>query len=336
MSKKLIALASAAALALTALVGVAPASADVGATFHINGASGSADEAISPSATASAANAGAGDLVVPANNYLIYTDTAARTTLVKVKVATSVGDLVTASSTGALKILDLTGVGSIDADYKAETTAGVDYTSTAGAQSLSRTATTDNVTFYVFTTSTSAASLTINKGGNTRVVWMKGKAGAAYNMEAALPASVPISVPADNNVIVKITDVFGNTVKADTSLTGSTTGAGVVLAPVAGTMALTYSSTEGGHGFKIHTTGTGGLAVGLSFFSAPTDVTGLPTAKKSLFLTATAVSVTGLTAQITALTAQVAALTADYNALATRWNKKVDSKRKVFKKVALK
>jgi hypothetical protein len=39
---------------------------------------------------------------------------------------------------------------------------------------------------------------------------------------------------------------------------------------------------------------------------------------------------------LAALTAQVAALTADYNALATRWNKKVDSGRKVFKKVALK
>jgi hypothetical protein len=40
--------------------------------------------------------------------------------------------------------------------------------------------------------------------------------------------------------------------------------------------------------------------------------------------------------QITALQAQVAALTADYNALATRWNKKVDSKRRVFNKVPLK
>jgi hypothetical protein len=336
MSKKLIAVASAAALALTALVGVAPASADVGATFNLNAASGAADTAFTPSATASAANAGAGDLVVPANNYLIYTNTADRSTLVKVIVSTSVGDLVTASSTGAMKILDLTGVGAIGADYKAETTANVDYKSDAGAQSLSRTATTDNVTFYVFTTSTSAASLTINKGGNTRVVWMKGKEGAAYNISAALPNPVPISEPDDHNVIVKITDVFGNTVKAATTVASSMTGAGVTIdaGTTAANLSLTYDATEGGHGFKLHTTGTGGLAVGLSITA--TDVTGLATAKKSLFLTATAVSVTGLTAQVTALTAQVAALTADYNALATRWNKKVASKRTVKKTVALK
>jgi len=334
MSKKLIAVASAAALALTALVGVAPASADVGATFNLNNAAGTGDTAFTPAATASAANAGAGDLVVPANNYLIYTDTATRSTLAKVIVSTAVGDVVSASSTGAMKILDLEGVGSIGADYKAETTAGVDYTSTAGAQSFSRTATTTSVVFYVFTTSTSAASLTINKGGNTRVVWMKGKEGAAYNISAALPTTVPISAPDDNNVIIKITDVFGNTVKAATSVTSAGTGAGVTMSPAAGSNSLTYSSTEGGHGFKIHTTGTGGFAVNLSITA--TDVTGLPTAKKSLFLTSTAISVTGLTAQVTALTAQVAALTADYNALAAKWNKRVASKTAPKKAVATK
>jgi hypothetical protein len=349
MSKKLIAVASAAALALSALVGVAPASADVGATFHLNGASGSADAtAFTPSATASAANAGAGDLVVPANNYLIYTDTADRSTLVKVIVATAVGDLVTASSTGGLKILDLTGVGAIGSDYKAETTAGTDYKSDAGAQSLSRTATTDNVTFYVFTTSTTAASLTINKGGNTRVVWMKGKAGAAYNISAALPASVPISEPDDNNVIVKITDVFGNTVKANTSVDVSTTGAGVTLSnpQVANdSLALTYDSTEGGHGFKIYTTSSGSFAVELSI--SANDVSGLATAKDKLFLTSTAVSVTGLTAQVTALTAQVAALQAQleasrpkatsvtkkrFNTLARKWNAANPGSRVALKK----
>jgi hypothetical protein len=48
------------------------------------------------------------------------------------------------------------------------------------------------------------------------------------------------------------------------------------------------------------------------------------------------VTAVDLATQVAALTAQVAALTADYNALATRWNKKVDSKRRVFNKVPLK
>jgi hypothetical protein len=334
MSKKLIALASAAALALTGLVGIAPANADVGATFHLLAADGAADAtAFTPSASAAAETAGSGNLTVPANNYLIYTDTAARSTVVKVKVATSVGDVVTASSTGALKIVDLNGVGEVGTDYKLQTTGGTDYTSAAGAQTLTRTSTTDNVSFFVYTTSTSAASLTINKNGNTRVVWFKGKEGAAYNIATTLPTTVPISAPDDNNVIVKITDVFGNTVKAAATVTSSTTGAGVTLDPTAGSMSLTYSSTEGGHGFKMHTTSSGGFAINLSITA--TDVTGLPAAKKSLFLTSTAVSVAGLSAQITTLTAQVAALTAQlaesrpmatsvtkkkYNTLARKWN----------------
>jgi hypothetical protein len=159
---------------------------------------------------------------------------------------------------------------------------------------------------------------------------MKGKEGAAYNISAALPTTVPISAPDDNNVIIKITDVFGNTVKAATTVTSAGTGAGVTMSPAAGSNSLTYSSTEGGHGFKIHTTGTGGFAVNLSITA--TDVTGLPTAKKSLFLTSTAISVSGLTTQVAALTAQVAALTADYNALATKYNKLVKKSKRVATK----
>ena len=241
MSKKLIAVASAAALALTALVGVAPANADVGATFHRLAADGSTDSsAITPSATAAAENAATPTMSVPSNNYLIVTYTATRSTVLKVKVATSVGQVVTASTTGALKIVDLTGVGIVGTDYKLETTAGVDYTSTAGAQSLNRTATTDNVSFYVFTTSTSAESLTITKNGNTRVVWLRGAEGAAYNIAATLPAVMPTSAPTSNNVIAKITDVFGNTVEAGVTVTGATTGTGVTLDPAAGSMSLTY------------------------------------------------------------------------------------------------
>jgi hypothetical protein len=247
--------------------------------------------------------------------------------LAKVTVTTVVGDTVTASSTGALKILDLDTVGQIGSDWRAETTAGTDYNSAAGTQTYSKVATTTSVVFYVFTTSTTAASLTINKGGNTRIVWIKGAEGPAYNIDAALPATIPTSAPSANNVIVKITDIFGNTVKAAATVTSSTTGAGQVLDPVAGSMALTYSSTEGGHGFKMHTTSTGGLALSLAI--SATDVTGLAKAKKSLFLTSTAVDVAALQTSITALTAQVAALTADYNALATKFNKKVKKKNRV-------
>jgi hypothetical protein len=334
MSKKLIALASATALALSALVGVAPANADVGATFHRLAADGTTDSgSVTVSATAAAENAATPTLSVPSNNYLIVTDTAARSTVLKVKVATAVGEVVTASSSGALKILDLNGVGEMGtADYKLQTTAGVDYTSTAGAQSLSRTATTDNVSFYVFTTSTTAASLTITKGGNTRVVWIRGAEGAAYNITAALPASIPVTAPASNNVIAKITDVFGNTVTADVILTTSTTGSDITLTPATGST-FTYSSTDGGHGLKLNKTTSGGFAMSLFITADPADVTGLSAASSTVFLTTT---VADQGAQITALTAQVAALQATmltmrtfersvtkkkYNTLARKWNK---------------
>jgi hypothetical protein len=326
MSKKLIAVASAAALALTALVGVAPARADVGATFHLLAADGSSDAtAFTPSATAAAENAGSGNVTVPSGNFLIFTNTADRSTVVKVKVATAVGDVVTASSTGALKILDINGVGEMGSDYKLQTTAGTDYTSTAGAQSFTRTATTDNVSFYVFTTSTTAAALTLNKNGNTRVVYFKGKAGPAYNIAATLPATIPTSAPATNNVIAKITDVFGNQITSSVSVTSATTGAGVTLDPAAGSNSLTYSATEGGHGFKLHKTEAGGMALNLSITAS--DVTGLPKANKSLFLTTTVAdkdaTIASLTSQVAALTAQLAATVtkAKYNKLARKWNR---------------
>jgi hypothetical protein len=327
MSKKLIAVASAAALALTALVGVAPASADVGATFHRLAADGTTDSTgVTVSATAATENAATPTMSVPSNNYLIVTDTATRSTVLKVKVATAVGDVISVSSTGALKILDLNGVGEVGtADYKLQTTAGVDYTSTAGAQSFSRTATTDNVSFYVFTTSTTAASLTINKGGNTRVVWLRGAEGAAYNITAALPASIPVTAPTSNNVIAKITDVFGNTVKADVILTTSTTGSDITLTPATGS-SFTYSSTDGGHGLKLNKTTSGGLAASLFIAADPADVTGLAAASSTVFL---ATTVADQATQIAALTAQLAALQVikdrkvsklKYNRLARKWN----------------
>ena len=328
MSKKLIALASAAALALTGLVGIAPANATVTALFYVNNAANSATGAVfTPGATAAGATA---DIFVPFNNVLEYTATTARSTLARVIVDTAVGDTVTATSTGALKIIDVHGIGN---DFIAEDSGDVDYTSSAGTQSFSKVATTTNVTFYVFTTSTTAASLTIAKGGNSRVVYMKGKAGPAYNISAALPAVIPTSAPAANNVIAKITDVFGNTITSAVGLDTTTTGAGVTLSPGAGTnVSHSYSLTDGGHGIKLHKTSAGGMAINLAINANPANVTGLPTAVKTLFLTTTVVD---QTAQITALTAQVAALTAQmanmrtkarsvtkkkYNRLARKWN----------------
>lgn len=327
MSKKLIAVAAAAALALTGLVGISPANANVVVTYGINDAAGTGVAEFTPGASAAAA---AANIVVPADNKLTFTNTAARSSLARVTVTTVVGDTVTASSTGALKILDLNSVGQIGSDYRAETTAGVDYTSASGTQTFSMVATTTSVVFYVFTTSTTAASLTVNKGGNTRIVWIKGAAGPEYNITATLPKTIPATAPALANLTAKVTDVFGNNVSSGAVITEVAAGAGGVITEVG------YDSVAAGWTFKLHATGTGAMGVGLNLTTAPTDVTGLPVANSSWFATTTAADLTTLNASVAALTAQVAKLTADYNALVTKWNKRVASKTAPKKKAALK
>ena len=323
MSKKLIAVAAAAALALTGLVGISPANATVTVAYAINSNDNSTGSDFTPGASAATA---AANIVVPADNKLTYTNTAARSSLARVTVTTAVGDTVTASSTGALKILDLNSVGQIGSDYRAETTAGVDYTSASGTQTFSMVATTTSVVFYVFTTSTTAASLTVNKGGNTRIVWIKGAAGPEYNITATLPKTIPATAPATANLTAKVTDVFGNNVSSGAVISEVVAGAGGVITEVG------YDSVEAGWTFKLHATGTGAMGVGLSLTTAPTDVTGLKAASSTWFATTTASDLTGLTAQVNALTAQVAALTADYNALATKYNKLVKKSKRVAKK----
>jgi hypothetical protein len=345
MSKKIIAVAAAAALALTGLVGIAPANASVVVTFGINDAAGTGIAAFTPGEAAASA---AANIVVPADNTLTFTDTAARSSLARVTVTTDVGETVTATSTGALKILDLNGVGAIGDDYRAETTAGVDYTSASGTQTFSMVATTTSVVFYVYTTSTTAASLTVNKSGNTRVVWIEGAAGSAYNVALTTPTFVAANTTySTDNVTAKVTDVFGNSVENST---------GVVTLAVVGNGAVVddptpdWSATNLNYGSTATTTGSGTFGISAYITTAPTDVTGLAVANDSVFVTvnsgSAATQVTALEAQVAALTAQVAAQAAvlavsrldensvtqkKYNTLVRKWNAAFPSQRVALK-----
>ena len=324
MSKKLIALASAAALVLTCLVGVAPANAAITVAFATQSADGTGGTAKTPSATLAGA---AADVAVPANNKLEFSVTAARSSLMKVTVTTVAGNVVTATSTGAIKILEVDAIGT---DYYAEDAADVDYTSASGSQSLSITATTTSVVFYTFTTSTTAGSLTVSLGGNSRVVYFKGAAGAAYNVALKAPTFVPANTAfASDNLTATVTDVFGNAVE---------NSAGVVTVGVVGNGASVddttpdWSATKKNYGSTVTTTGSGSFGISAAITSAPADVTGLAAANSSAFVTVNSGS---STTEITTLTARVAALTAQlaesrpkatsvtkkkYNTLARKWN----------------
>ena len=311
MSKKLIAVASAAALALTALVGIAPANAAITVAYTKNVAD--ADVAASTFATSALATAGAAAINVPANNTLEYTDTAKRSSLMKVKVTTVIGDTVTATSTGS-KIVD------------EETDADNDYTSASGSTTFSEKATTTSVVFYVFATSTANASLAVTKGGNTETVWFKASAGDPYNVSVTAPKTVTDAYPTTKNVVVKVSDVFGNLIKTGTPVTLEVAGSGSAVESAT----PAYSGTLLGHATSIKAASAGNFGLSVKITTAPDDVDGLADAVDTFFTT---VGSADLAAQVTALTAQVAALTADYNTLAVKFNKKV---KKAKNKVALK
>jgi hypothetical protein len=313
MSKKLIAVASAAALALSALVAV-PANANITVAY--------ANEAgpVTPSATAAAATAGSGIVDVPANNVLEFTSTADRSSLIEVTVTTVAKDVVTVAATGAIKIVD----DKVDAADEA-------YDSTAGASAYTVTATTTSVVFYVYTTSTTAGSLTISKGGNTQVVYFKGIAGAAYNIAVTAPTFVAAGLsPTTDNVTVAVSDVFGNNVAAEAGV--------VTLAVLGGGASLDdltpdYSSTTLTYGSLLTAASAGTFALTAKITVAPEDVDGLAEAKDTFFATINSASaadtITSLTAQLATLQAAFVALEIikdrkvsklKYNRLARKWN----------------
>ncbi|MFM1995413.1 MAG: hypothetical protein RLZZ610_930 [Actinomycetota bacterium] len=316
MSKKLIAVAAAAALALTGLVGVAPANANITVGWNIPSATtGDASQASLIYATSNAATLGSAVINVPSNNVLEYTSTAARSSLLKVTVTTTVGEAVTVTASGAAKIVDTI----LNAD-------GTTRNSTAGASTYNVTATTTSTDFYVFTTSTANQSLTIQKSGNTGVYWFKARHGLAYNITATMPATIPATAPSTQNLIAKVTDVYGNLVTSAVNLTATASGAQPTITPSADS-SVAYNSTLGGHPFTLSAAGTGGMGVEIFITTAPTRATGLAAANSRWFGSSNAADLAGqvttLTAQVAALTAQLAATVtkAKYNKLARKWNR---------------
>jgi hypothetical protein len=184
MSKKLIAVASAAALALTAFVAL-PAQA---ATTIGGGTSASATKTGASATTAITLN-------VPADNE-INTE---NDDYVKFTVVSSSGKTVSATSTGGVKLLAAT------------TNSGTLWDSAAGSQSFSAVSAGADIVFYAFTTSTTAATVIVNDGiGNVQTFYIKGVSGTPYNVDVTSPTFV--GAKADARVLVKVTDVFGNAI----------------------------------------------------------------------------------------------------------------------------
>ena len=315
MSKKLIAVAAAAALALTGLVAT-PANATSITNVTINSGSGSTV------ATASHANS---DAAVAANTFAVArnvvfnssdTNNATRTA-VRMEVLTAAAGAVTVDATGGVRLAT-----TIE-------TSGVALKVDAGTQTLTGATATGALTytFYAWNTSTTAGSVVIKTAASTLTFYVKGVAGEAYNIvNPTWPSSLYVG-QSDGKVTYGLTDAYGNNVSA----TGQQpTGFGATFANA------TYSSTT-----KLHTSAISSITgdnVAINLAITPTDLSANGFAKpvKSAFKLVSAGDladqVTTLTAQVTALTASVTALTADYNGLATKYNKLVKKSKRVAKK----
>jgi len=144
-------------------------------------------------------------------------------------------------------------------------------TASAGSAALTiNTGTGTTATFFVFTKNTVTGSVVITNGGNTWTFYVKGTAGAGYNLEFAPAATGNTSSVV--KVKAKVTDVFGNAVAGVTptsSAVNLTVGA-IAATAVDGTteVTLTYPATAG--------------QAAVSLAITATDVVGLPVAVKNV------------------------------------------------------
>jgi hypothetical protein len=312
MSKKLIAVAAAAALALTALV--APANA-AGANLTVlpvaPNASLSTDGLTSTTAFV---------VAVPSQDVLRSTDTASRSVLALEVSTRSNNAAVAVTASGAVKLVTA-------AQLAASTT-----TSATGTSTLSLTSNdSGKVTFYAYNTSTTAGTVTVAESGTTpasNTVWVKGSTGAgnAYKLTAVAPTIGGLGSLVEYTATV--VDMFGNAITT-ASVDANTLG-GDATDPGAATYNAVTKVYEGE--FTNRTT-AGTTALLVSIAVSADKVTAFGAKTTSVF-----VSINGqdLQAAITALQAEVAALKADYNALAARWNKRVADKKAPKKAVATK
>jgi len=330
MSKKLIAIASAAALGLSALVGIAPATAlpvvtaDTGTSFlKVTGITGATTGAGGIGTAASAFVHRVADSGTVAANLITFnvSHTAKRTAA-------------TVTTTSGIKLLDAPA----DADNK--------YTTLSGKDSLSLT-TTDSGTlvFYGFTTSTATGIVTLTIGADITQVYIKGTAGDAYAIASVTPPTT-VAPEGKGTYVVSVVDAFGNAVE-DGTLTSAAIGGGE------GTAIVSEETTAGEPNEVVYSGTTkrwaailtagksaGQIAVSITLGGTATDdqVAAFGTPVRTYFHI---VSTSSLAAQITELTKQVAALQAKvdrkvtkkrYNTLARKWNRAFPSQKVTLKK----
>jgi hypothetical protein len=324
MSKKLIAVAAAAALALTGLVGIAPAIAAPSATFTA-GTSGGTTTGTSSTAPA--------EIIVPDTNALTVGTNVATLTITGLLSK----DVVRVTSTGAVKLIEA-GIA---------TNKAYDVT-TFGKTSIEKTRTdTTDLVLYAFTTSTTTGTVDVNvvrTGLNsTSTLHLKGLAGNPYNVVDVAGVPATLAKNATATVTYKLTDVFGNALEGETSGVTLTPSANLATHAIASGLAgIGWDSTAKNYKTTLTALEALPFLVDISISSDP-SVDGF---KDANYKYTTVVNNAAVATANAAATAQIAALTAQlaesrpkatsvtkkrYNTLARKWNAAFPSQ-----KVALK
>jgi hypothetical protein len=319
MSKKLIAVAAAAALALTGLVGIAPANASgPAATFTAGTATTSATTQSDGVSSALPAN-----ITVPHLNYL----PGHVATLSIANVVT--GDAITVKGSAGIRIMkDIDGL-------TATANRNIDVTK-LGTDSFSATATaTATYTVQVFTTSTAAGTVAV---GLTRTgvsplsysttLHLKGVAGNAYKYTDVVAPTTLVKT-GTSVVTFKAVDVFGNAVKDASAITDLSGGA------LSNMGTITWDATA--EVYKSTMTSPSNGVFLASITGASGDVTGFADSADDILAV---VNYAGASSQVATLTAQIATMRPKatsvtkkrYNTLARKWNAAFPSQKVKLKK----
>jgi hypothetical protein len=308
MSKKLIAVAAAAALALTGLV-AAPATSAVG-PFAVAVTGNIAGSGLT--------SANAYTVLIPTQDVLRTDGVGATITLIRVESTTPITtDNVRVVTTGGVKVITKTAFDALTATTN-KTSAGSSDATVASAAG--------NAVFYIYSTSTTAGTATVSSSSGSTLFYVKGTTPAPYNV-VVKAAPVTAATSSDTVIDFTVTDAFGNAIEADTTAVITKVGP-VTLSNGA---KLSWDTDR----LTMYTTvvGTAAGSASVNVELGATKVTAFGTPKTVFFTVAVGGTQTEL---IASLTASIAALKADYNVLAAKWNKRVASKTAPKKKVALK
>jgi hypothetical protein len=338
MSKKLIAVAAAAALALTALVAV-PANATTITTVTIN-----TDTVGLSTGTETASHAASTDAVVAqtfaATRTLQFDQTGTTTrNVIRFNVTTTAATTINITSTLGVRV----SASLVDG-------AGLALKVTDGTQALAGTTASGQLvySFYAWNTSTTAGALVIETPGSKRSYYVKGKAGAPYNLSSVkFPTTITSGVAEADGAVVsfQVTDAYGNKLETLNPEEVTTSALGATIS------AETYSTVRLQYEALVFGTAAANVAMSVSLTATDLSANGFAKPVTYAFSSVAggdlAAQVLTLTAQVATLSAQVAAQAAilavsrldensvtqkKYNTLVRKWNAAFPSQRIALKK----